>query len=129
MDDATKEKASEKVDAVLPLIAYPEFITNNTLLDAAYVNITVNATCLICNVLGTDMSGRRAELGSLFEPVVRGAWEMTADTVNAYYDPDFNDIVFPAGILQMPFYQADYQKVGIAASCSQSFASLRKCSC
>src|SRR5262249_16436473 len=55
--------------------------------------------------LGRQFASRR-QLNKIGKPVDRGEWEMTPPTVNAYYDPEMNEIVFPAGILQPPFFDA-----------------------
>lgn len=97
MTPATKQKALAKLHAVTNKIGYPDRWR-----DYSSVRIVRN------DALGND---RRAtefefqrEINKIGKPVDRSEWEMTPPTVNAYYDPTQNNINFPAGILQPPFY-------------------------
>ena len=99
MSPATKVKAKAKLQAVADKIGYPDhwrdYSKLNIVRDDAYGN-TMRAT---------EFEGRR-QLAKIGKPVDRGEWGMTPATVNAYYNPSMNDINFPAGILQPPFYDS-----------------------
>ena len=100
MDDPTRERALEKMHAVVNKIGHPENWKDYSGLE-----------------LGTDhlanvMAGRRFEwerkAKEIGQAVDEQQWHMTPSTVNAYYNPSSNEMVFPAGILQPPFFSADY---------------------
>ncbi len=96
MSDTTKVKAEEKLDTFNPKIGYPEkFETYDTLVVGS-------------NALENSMSATKwameDNLSDLGTTVDKTKWFMTSQTVNAYYNPTFNEIVFPAGILQAPFF-------------------------
>ena len=97
MDPATKDKAREKLKAMAYLIGYPaKWKTYEFPIGTSYGE----------NALRGAEFTFRDKLGKVGKPVDRGDWEMTPPTVNAYYDPQKNQMVFPAGILQPPFYSA-----------------------
>jgi endothelin-converting enzyme/putative endopeptidase len=97
MSPQTKEQALVKLRAVTNKIGYPDKWR-----DYSSVNIVPD------DYFGNTYRARefeyRRELNKIGKPVDRGEWEMTPPTVNAYYDPTQNNINFPAGILQPPFY-------------------------
>ncbi|UGQ58845.1 M13 family metallopeptidase [Rhodococcus pyridinivorans] len=97
MSPATREAALRKLEKFTPKVGYPD-----TWRDYSAVTITPD------DVVGNYRSGYAAEydrdLGKLGGPVDRGEWFMTPQTVNAYYNPGMNEIVFPAAILQPPFF-------------------------
>jgi putative endopeptidase len=97
MSDATKREAVAKLDAFTPKIGYPdEFET--------YEGLTIRAGAPLANRLAAidwQLDDNRDKLG---KPVDRTEWGMLPQTVNAYYNPVFNEIVFPGGILQQPFF-------------------------
>ena len=96
MSDATKVKAVEKLDSFNPKIGYPsEFETYDTLVVGA------NA---LDNAMAAAKWGMQDNLSKLGTTVDKTEWFMTPQTVNAYYNPSFNEIVFPAAILQPPFF-------------------------
>ncbi len=97
MSDETKKVAHEKLDAFYVKVGYP-----NKWKDYSSLEIGDNylANMLACNEWRLkDMVERR-----LNKPVDRDEWHMTPQTVNAYYNPTTNEICFPAGILQPPFF-------------------------
>ncbi len=97
MDPATKDKAREKLKAMAYLIGYPsKWKTYDFKIGPSYAE----------NALAGAEFTFKDKLGKVGKPVDRGEWEMTPPTVNAYYDPQKNQMVFPAGILQPPFYSA-----------------------
>jgi putative endopeptidase len=99
MSGETKKAAMVKLDAVVDRIGYPE-----TWRDYSSIRVTRD------EALGNRQRGlefsRRRNLQKIGQPVDRGEWSMTPPTVNAYYSADRNNINFPAGILQPPFYRA-----------------------
>jgi putative endopeptidase len=97
MSDQTRQRAIAKLDAFIRKIGYPDKWRSYEAVQisrGAYYNNLVNATAFEF----------RRNLGKVGKPVDRTEWNMTPPTVNAYYNPTINEIVFPAGILQPPFY-------------------------
>jgi putative endopeptidase len=97
MSPATRERALEKLDAFTPKIGYPERWRD-------YSGLEVDPTDLIGNVRAANAFEFDRELAKIGAPIDRDEWFMTPQTVNAYYNPGFNEIVFPAAILQPPFF-------------------------
>jgi putative endopeptidase len=97
MSDATKKAAEEKLGMIRNKIGYPEKWRD-------YSALKVERGDLIGNLRRSAVFERDWNLGHLGKPVDEKEWQMTPPTVNAYYDPSFNDINFPAGILQPPFF-------------------------
>jgi putative endopeptidase len=97
MTDATKQRALEKLHAVANKVGYPERWRDYAALQVAREDFAGNAT------RATVFESLR-ELAKIGKPVDRGEWGMTPPTVNAYYNPQMNDINFPAGVLQPPLY-------------------------
>ena len=100
MTPATQERALAKLEAFVPKIGYPDEWRD-------YSALEVRADDLLGNVRRSAAFEHDFELGKLGGPVDRGEWHMTPQTVNAYYNPVMNEIVFPAAILQPPFFDAD----------------------
>ena len=97
MSDETKKAAEEKLSLYRNKIGYPEHWRD-------YSSIKVSRTDLIGNVEHAAVYERNYRYAKLGKPVDEKEWTMTPPTVNAYYSPTFNDINFPAGILQPPFF-------------------------
>ena len=97
MTDATKKAAEEKLALFRNKIGYPEKWRD-------YSTLTVNRDDAIGNAERATIFRRNYQLDKLGKPVDEKEWGMTPPTVNAYYDPSMNDINFPAGILQPPFF-------------------------
>ena len=97
MSDATKKAAEEKLGMIRNKIGYPEKWRD-------YSALKVKRDDLIGNLDRSAVFERDWNLDHLGKPVDEKEWGMTPPTVNAYYDPSFNDINFPAGILQPPFF-------------------------
>ena len=97
MGDATKKAAEEKLAMFRNKIGYPEKWRD-------YSSVKVDRTDLIGNMHHSNVFGRDWNYGHLGKPVDEKEWGMTPPTVNAYYDSSMNDINFPAGILQPPFF-------------------------
>ncbi|XP_022096957.1 membrane metallo-endopeptidase-like 1 [Acanthaster planci] len=103
-----KKVAAEKADAMKVNVGYPEWIKDNAKLDKHYVtleNFTQDGYCE--NGVKYTRWILQKSLGSLRDPVDKETWDMGPAEVNAYYSPNENKIVFPAGILQPPFYHKD----------------------
>jgi putative endopeptidase len=100
MSDATKQQALAKLKAVANKIGYPE-----TWRDYSAVKIVRGD--LVGNSERASAFDLRRDLNRIGKPVDKAEWSMTPPTVNAYYSPQMNNINFPAGILQPPFYFSD----------------------
>ncbi len=95
MDAPTRAAAHKKLDAMAYLIGYPaKYKTYDFAVTPSYAE----------NALAGEAFKIKEQLAKVGKPVDRGEWYMTPPTVNAYYDPQKNQMVFPAGILQPPFY-------------------------
>lgn len=97
MSGATKQKAYEKLNAIVNNIGYP-----NTWRD--YSPVVIKPDDYAGNTKRADAFEVQRQYKKIDRPTDRKDWEMTPPTVNAYYRPSMNDINFPAGILQPPFY-------------------------
>ena len=97
MSDSTKAKAIDKLNAFTKKIGYPDHWKD-------YSSIDVNRSSLIGDLQRIGQWQYNYDINKLGKPTDKSEWGMTPPTVNAYYDPSFNEIVFPAGILQPPFY-------------------------
>lgn len=97
MSDVTKQKALTKLAAFRPKIAYPDKWQN-------YDGLVFNRNTFFQNVRNADAWQYNYMVTRLGKPVDRDRWGMTPPTVNAYYNATLNEIVFPAGILQFPFF-------------------------
>lgn len=97
MSDTTKVKALEKLHAIVNKIAYPDKWKT-------YDGVVVSADQLFNNVESVSAYQYNYMINKLGKPVDKTEWGMTPPTINAYYNPVNNEIVFPAGILQAPFF-------------------------
>ncbi|MGC4933305.1 M13 family metallopeptidase [Gordonia sp. DT30] len=100
MTPATREKALTKLGKFTPKIGYPARWRD-------YGALTVDRGDLVGNVARAASFEQERELAKIGAPVDRDEWFMTPQTVNAYYNPGMNEIVFPAAILQPPFFDPD----------------------
>lgn len=100
MSDETKARALQKLDLFTPKIGHPERFKDYSALETA-------ADDLLGNVRRSIAVETDRELAKIGSPIDRDEWYMTPQTVNAYYNPTMNEIVFPAAILQPPFFHAD----------------------
>jgi putative endopeptidase len=100
MSDATRKAAEEKLDMIRNKIGYPEKWRD-------YSGLKVARTDFLGNVEHSSVFERDWNYGHLGKPVDEKEWGMTPPTVNAYYNPGMNDINFPAGILQPPFFDVN----------------------
>jgi putative endopeptidase len=97
MTDATKQKALEKLDAFTYKIGYPDKWKD-------YSDLDLNRESYLVNMMTLAKYKSQENLAKLGKPVDRDEWGMGAHIVNAYYNPLNNEVVFPAGILQPPFF-------------------------
>jgi putative endopeptidase len=100
MGDETKAQASRKLDAFAVKMAYPDAWRDHSALEVVRGEH-------LRNVFRAREWRLQRDLAKLGKPVDRGEWFMSPQTVNAYYNPLMNEIVFPAGILQPPFFDPD----------------------
>jgi len=100
MSNATKEKALAKLNAFTKKIGYPDKWKK-------YGDIEISKDSYYKNLESIAKHNYKEMVEKVGKPVDREEWGMTPPTVNAYYNPSFNEIVFPAGILQFPFFDKD----------------------
>jgi len=112
MTDITKKNALEKLGAFKVKIGYPDKWRD-------YSNLLIQDDSYYANVLRARRFESAYRLSKIGKPVDKDEWQMTPQTVNAYYDPSTNEICFPAGILQPPFFDmnaddaANYGAIGV----------------
>ena len=97
MTDATKAKAFSKLDSIINKIGYPDSWRDYSTLEAL-------PGPFVTNLLLANQFENRRVLKKIGQPTVRSEWLLTAPTVNAYYNAPTNEITFPAGIMQPPFF-------------------------
>ncbi len=100
MTEATKQRAYRKLETFRPKIGYPDRFRD-------YSALSVTPDDLLGNVRAVAAFETDRQLGKIGSPVDRDEWFMLPQQVNAYYNPGLNEICFPAGILQPPFFDAD----------------------
>src|SRR6478752_3810785 len=100
MTDETKQRAFEKLDTFRPKIGYPARFRD-------YSALTIVPGDLLGNIVATSAFETDRQLRKIGSPVDRDEWFMLPQTVNAYYNPGTNEICFPAGILQKPFFNPE----------------------
>lgn len=97
MSDSTKFKAIEKLHSITKKIGYPDKWRD-------YGNVNIVRDQYFENIVACDANNYQYNLAKLNKPVDRSEWFTTPSTVTAYYNPSGNEIVFPAGILQAPYF-------------------------
>jgi putative endopeptidase len=97
MSAATKARAEEKLHGVANKIGYPDKWRD-------YSTLTVTRSDALANALRAASFEAQRDIAKIGKPVDRGEWDMSPPTVDAYYNAQMNDINFPAGILQPPFF-------------------------
>ena len=100
MSEETKAKAFIKLDKFTPKIGYPDKWQD-------YSSLEIVPDDLIANLAAIAKFGQEYQFSKIGAPVDRLEWHMTPQTVNAYYNPGMNEIVFPAAILQPPFFDLE----------------------
>jgi len=101
MDEATRERAREKAHKVANKIGYPDKWRD-------YSKLAIGTSGYLGNYVAANGFEYDRQWNKIGQPVDKSEWGMTPQTVNAYYNPTQNDINFPAGILQPPFFRKDY---------------------
>ncbi|WP_316737961.1 M13 family metallopeptidase [Pedobacter aquatilis] len=97
MSAETKKKALEKLNAFVKKIGYTDKWKK-------YDDVEISKTTFFANLQSAEKNQYKEMMDKLGKPVDKSEWFMTPPTVNAYYNPAYNEIVFPAGILQFPFF-------------------------
>ena len=97
MSDETKKQAKVKLNTIRNKIGYPDVWRD-------YSSVAIKPDDLLGNVTRANEFESKREIAKIDRPLDRKEWGMTPPTVNAYYSSSFNEIVFPAGILQPPFF-------------------------
>ncbi|XP_049783142.1 endothelin-converting enzyme homolog isoform X1 [Schistocerca cancellata] len=110
MDAETRRAAERKADAITDMIGFPDYILNPAELDQKYKDLEIKEDEYFENNIRVNKYNLKSNLEKLDQPVNKTRWGMTPPTVNAYYTPTKNQIVFPAGILQAPFYDIGHPK-------------------
>ena len=111
MGEGTKKQALEKLSMFTTKIGYPDEWKD-------YDNLKIESGTLAANMIASANFEYDRDLKKLGGPIDRGEWHMTPQTINAYYNPTMNEIVFPAAILQPPFFNmsaddaANYGAIG-----------------
>ena len=100
MSDSTKTKAKEKLYTFIKKIGFPDKWRD-------YSKVTIDKNKFFDNLLSCSKNEFNYQISKVGKPVDRTEWGMTPPTINAYYNPTFNEIVFPAGILQYPMFDAN----------------------
>ena len=100
MSDATKKEAEAKLAKINVKVGYPDKWID-------YSKVAVSKESYFVNVMNANRFAVKRDFDKIGKPVDRAEWGMTPQTVNAYYSPNMNEIVFPAGILQPPFFYTD----------------------
>ncbi len=100
MTDATRAEALDKLSKFTTKIGYPDEWRD-------YGGLEIRADDLYGNLVRVAQFNYQRDLDRQSGPVDRGEWQMTPQTVNAYYNPPLNEIVFPAAILQPPFFNME----------------------
>lgn len=97
MSEETKQRGLEKLNAFTKKIAYPDKWKD-------YATVTISKNDFLGNIQQTNKFSYQEMIGRIGKPVDKTLWGMTPPTINAYYSPTGNEIVFPAAILQFPFF-------------------------
>ena len=100
MGDSTKKAAQDKLATFMKKIGYPDKLRG-------YQGLAINRSSYFANSQNANKFETNRDWRDIGKPVDRTRWGMTAPTINAYYNPSFNEIVFPAGILQPPFFNVN----------------------
>jgi predicted metalloendopeptidase len=101
MDPTTRQRALTKLSLITNMIGAPTNPKN-------YSNVDIKANTFFENMFNADKANIADQLSTIEKPSDKMAWGMSSPTVNAYYDPTRNQMVFPAGILQQPFFNMSF---------------------
>ncbi len=97
MGDSTKKVSIDKLHAIIKKIGYPDKWRD-------YSKVSIDRNKYFDNLVSCAKNEYQYQLSKLGKPVDKTEWGMSPPTINAYYNPSFNEIVFPAGILQSPYF-------------------------
>jgi putative endopeptidase len=97
MSKTTKARAQKKLSKIMLKIAYPDKWRD-------YAKLEIKPDDLVGNIMRASQFEYNRQIDKLGKPVDKTEWQMTPQTINAYYNPELNEIVFPAAILQSPFF-------------------------
>lgn len=100
MSDSTKQRALVKLNTFLKKIGYPTKWKN-------FDDVTISKGDFFANAKSVQLHEQKEKLGKIGKPVDKTEWLLSPPTINAYYNPTNNEIVFPAGILQFPFFDVN----------------------
>jgi putative endopeptidase len=100
MDDDARKASQEKLRKINNKVGYPADWRD-------YAALTVTRDSPLANAIAATRFETKRDLAKIGKPVDRAEWGMSPPTVNAYYNPSLNEMVFPAGILQKPFFKTD----------------------
>ncbi|XP_045497188.1 neprilysin-4-like [Colias croceus] len=110
IDDETKKLAAHKVDSMMLRIGYPDFILDKIELDERYKEVRIHPDKYFENILNILQHLTKMEQSRIGQPVNKTLWNTAPAVVNAYYSRNKNQIMFPAGILQPPFYHRHFPR-------------------
>ncbi|KAF4525659.1 hypothetical protein B566_EDAN001259 [Ephemera danica] len=110
LDEETKTLSGEKVTAMTLRIGYPDFILAQEELDERYSSVNISRSAYFENMVALLRHASREERERLGSPVNKTQWNTAPAVVNAYYSRNKNQIMFPAGILQPPFYHRHFPR-------------------
>jgi putative endopeptidase len=100
ISEPTRQQALKKLDAIAVKVGYPDKWRD-------YSALNIDGGSYVTNAMRADAFEFQRNLNKIGKPIDRTEWGMTPPTVNAYYNPNFNEIAFPAGILQPPFFDPE----------------------
>jgi len=110
MDEETREVAKDKANSMNERIGYPDYILNSSALIEEYDNISLQQNSFLDNIINLNKMEATKNLRRLGTTVNKDKWSTSPAVVNAFYSPNKNDIVIPAGILQPLFYSKNFPK-------------------
>ncbi|PFX31914.1 Endothelin-converting enzyme 2 [Stylophora pistillata] len=110
MDEKTKSLAIQKAKMMAENIGFPDYIVDDKLLDEEYKNVNCNQSTYFENELSLDQAITERDLAYFGKLVDETRWALSPISINAYYDMLANKMVFPAAILQSPFYNKRYPR-------------------
>lgn len=110
MDNKTRAYAREKASAIRHNIGYPEYMKDKRKLSERFKDLTMDNSSYFNNVISIRAFSMKTMLKDLRNAVDKERWMIHPHTVNAFYDRVTNKIIFPAGILQIPFYNRKFPR-------------------
>lgn len=108
LEDPTKVKCDEKVEAITQRVAYPELIFHDSYVNGLYANYTITEDDLLLTIVQITFLVSFKNLRKLHTRVDKTEWDIAPTAVNAYYNPSFNQFTFLEGILAPPFIKAGW---------------------